>query len=108
MSPARYRRSPAEDRTWNGRVYDSKREMADAMKLAVLARHGKIANLREQVRYELIPKQGKERALVYIADFVWEEDGKEIVADSKGHRTEVYIIKRKLMKYLLGIEIMEL
>lgn len=41
------------------------------------------------------------------ADFVYLEHGKEIVEDTKGMRTQVYVMKRKLMKALYGITILE-
>ena len=46
-----------------------------------------------------MPKQKGERAVKYIADFVYIENGKTIVEDAKGFKTEKYIIKRKLFKY---------
>lgn len=107
MSPARYKRLPDEERTWNGRLFDSKKEMQWAQKFSLLAEHGKIHNLQFQVPFVLIAKDGTERAITYRADFVFTENGKQVVLDVKGHRTEVYKIKRRLMKALLGIEIEE-
>jgi hypothetical protein len=54
-------------------------------------------------------KRGKllEREVAYIADFVYTEDGKRIVEDSKGFKTKDFIIKRKLMLYMHGIRIKE-
>ena len=57
----------------------------------------------------LIPK-GKdgERAVKYIADFVYKENGQVIVEDVKGKKkTQVYILKRKLMLERHGIKILE-
>lgn len=85
---------------------------------------GTISELREQVKYNLLPAQyepdiitatGKhkrgrciERAVDYVADFVYiDADGKEVVEDSKGMRTKDYIIKRKLMLHRYGIRIIE-
>jgi hypothetical protein len=105
---ARYKRSPKEDRTWNGRVYDSKLEMVTAQKLHTLQAHGKIFDLKEQVPFELVPKDGKLRAIHYRADFTWIEDGELVVGDAKGHRTQLYTLKYRLMKHLHGITIREL
>jgi hypothetical protein len=64
----------------------------------------------------LIPKQigedGKvaERAAYYIADFVYTTcTGKKVVEDVKSPatRTDVYKIKKKLMRQKYGIEIKE-
>ncbi len=68
---------------------------------------GVIKNLQLQVKYEIIPKQDGERAAHYIADFVYESDGKIVVEDTKGFRTPDYILKRKLMLFRNGIRIKE-
>lgn len=93
-------------------TFDSVKEANVYAELDIRQRIGEIQNLRRQVSYELIPKQklsnGKtERAIKYIADFVYEEQGKTCVVDVKGFRTEVYKLKRKLMKYIHDIEIQE-
>ena len=94
--------------------YDSRKEHRRANELRLMQRAGLISNLREQVPYELIPTQhgadGKviERACYYIADFVYtDEDGNTVVEDTKGMRTDVYRIKRKLMLHVHGIRITE-
>ena len=57
--------------------YASRKEHRRANELKLLQKAGIISNLREQVRYELIPaqydKQGKliERSCSYVADFVY-------------------------------------
>jgi hypothetical protein len=71
-----------------------------------------IERLREQVPYELIPSQKvgtkvAERPCSYVADFVYLENGLEVVEDCKGMRTADYIIKRKLMLWVHGIRIKE-
>lgn len=107
MSPARYQRAPEKNRQWNGRVYDSKKEMRRARDLHVMQSIGVIANLQEQVRIELIPKQTGERATFWIADFTYLEGDVEVWEDCKGHRTEVYNIKRKLVLQRYGKKIRE-
>lgn len=97
---------------YNGEKYDSKNELNRCMELRLLEKAGKIKNLQRQVKYELMPSQkmnGKtiERPVVYIADFVYEENGQSIVEDVKGMKTKDYIIKRKLMLFLKGIKIRE-
>ena len=93
--------------------YDSKREARRARELRFQQMDGQIQNLREQVKFILIPaqhdKNGKllERACAYKADFVYEFKGQTIVEDSKGCRTKDYIIKRKLMLHVHGIRIVE-
>lgn len=96
-----------------GETYDSVKEYRRAKELELLEKGGVIKDLKRQVRFEIIPSQrgedGKvvERAVTYVADFVYFEDGKLVVEDTKGYRTKDYIIKRKLMRYLLGINIRE-
>ena len=94
--------------------YASRKEHRRANELRMLQRAGLITNLREQVPYELLPAQrspeGKllERALTYVADFVYtDEHGNTVVEDTKGVRTEVYRIKRKLMLKVHGICVTE-
>jgi hypothetical protein len=96
----------------NGIVFDSRREAKRYSELLMLERAGVIKNLELQKSFELIPSQeinGKvvERPCKYIADFVYEENGKTVVEDTKGMRTDKYIIKRKLMLYKYGIQIKE-
>lgn len=50
-----------------------------------------------------------ERECCYIADFTYlDENNNFIVEDTKGMRTDVYKIKRKLMLYVHGIKIIEI
>lgn len=97
--------------------YDSKKEKHRVDLLKLLEKQGEISNLKEQVKFELIPSQyevinGKKRCLEkscsYIADFTYcDVYGNFIVEDTKGFRTKDYIIKRKLMLSVHGIRIKE-
>lgn len=107
----------------DGLTFDSKKEHKRYNELLLLEQAGEIKNLRRQVRFLLIPtqrepkiigprggvKNGKllERECAYIADFVYTENGKIVVEDTKGLRTKDYIIKRKLMLYMHNIRIRE-
>ena len=103
----------------------------------MLQRAGKISNLELQKRYELIPaqyetvptgevykvgdKKGQpktkqvcvEQSVVYIADFVYTENGKTVVEDVKGFRDPSsatyakFVLKRKMMLWIHGIKIKE-
>ena len=97
----------------DGMTFDSLKEYRRFCELSLLQRAGAITDLERQVKFELIPSQkinGKvaERACTYVADFVYKENGKKIVEDTKGFRTKDYIIKRKLMLYVHGIRIKEI
>jgi hypothetical protein len=92
----------------DGMLFDSKREAARWQELKLLERAGEITELERQVEYELIPKQKGERAAKYIADFRYvDHEGKTVVEDTKGVKTPVYILKRKLMLWVHGIKVVE-
>lgn len=96
----------------NGTIFDSRRESTRWSQLVLMEKAGVISKLERQITFELIPKQrlknGKcERACKYILDFRYIKDGVTIFEDSKGMRCPSYIIKRKLMLYVHGIEIIE-
>lgn len=89
--------------SYKGIIYDSKKEAKRAYELDMMQRAGLIHNLERQKSFELQPSfksNGKTiRAITYIADFVYIQDGKTIVEDTKGFRTEVYRIKHKMFLY---------
>jgi hypothetical protein len=79
--------------------------------LKMLEKAGLIQDLQRQVKFELIPKQDGERAVHYVADFVYVEGGKKIVEDVKSAATKKnkeYVIKRKLLLWRHGIRIKEI
>ncbi len=92
----------------DGITFDSAKEARRYMELKLLERAGEISNLQRQVKYDLIPKRGKERSVTYIADFVYQEKGNTVVEDVKGVRTKEYILKRKLMNWVHDIQIKEI
>lgn len=99
--------------TRDGMTFDSQKEYRRFCELRLLERAGKVTDLQRQVKFELIPSQrigGKvvERACTYVADFVYTENGKKVVEDTKGFKTKDYIIKRKLMLLVHGIKIKEI
>lgn len=98
--------------TVDGQTFDSMKEYRRFRELRLLERAGQIAGLQRQVKFELIPAQridGKvvERACSYVADFVYTENGQQVVEDAKGMRTQEYRLKRKLMLWVHGIRIRE-
>ena len=99
--------------TRDGEDFDSIKEYRRFCELSLLAKAGKVTDLKRQVKFELIPSQridGKvvERPCSYVADFVYEnEKGRVVVEDTKGVRTDAYKIKRKLMLHKYGITIKE-
>lgn len=113
--------------TADGHTFDSKHEYQRYCELKLLERAGTITDLQMQVKFVLIPSQyepdtvkvlksGKEKVVKgklierecsYIADFVYQYNGKAVVEDSKGFRTKEYVLKRKMMLYFHGIRISE-
>ena len=87
--------------------YASKREAKRAADLRLLERAGTITQLKFQPRFLLIPKQGAERAVYYVADFSYWDGGEFIVEDAKGFKTDVYVLKRKLMLFVHKIQVRE-
>lgn len=101
----------AKKTTVDGIAFDSRKEASRYLTLKDMERKGLIGNLRRQVRYELVPPfdvDGKHyRPVFYVADFVYVEDGKEVVEDVKGMRTDVYRLKSKLFARRYGMSIKE-
>ncbi len=115
--------------------FDSKREYNRFCELHILLRQGSISDLERQVGFPLIPsvrekigiytrgeKKGQikygrviERGVSYVADFVYTDTktGEKVVEDAKGYRDpssapyKVFVIKRKLMLWLHGIQVKE-
>jgi hypothetical protein len=85
--------------------FRSKREALRYKDLRLLEQGGVIRSLTLQPRFPL--HIGDELITTYVADFRYLEAGKVVVEDCKGHRTREYLIKRRLMKALLGIEVRE-
>lgn len=89
--------APKEDRCYEGRVYHSKNEMLHAVKLDLLLKAGKIQRVEPQSRIPLIVN--KQPVCTMIVDFlVVNNDGTKEYHEVKGHPTEVWLLKRKLLK----------
>lgn len=107
--------------------FDSRKEARYYVYLRGLERRGGIQNLRRQVSFEIVPpvyedqvvhlktkdkivRKTVQPAVHYIADFVYEEDGKTKVIDVKSEATredKVYVLKKKMMRAFLGITVEE-
>lgn len=97
--------------TADGTKFDSLAELNRWAHLNMLQRGGHISDLRRQVVFEMVPSvkfAGAARArpaIRYIADFVYVEQGVEVIEDVKGVETPEFKLKRHLMKALLGLEV---
>ena len=124
--PAKYHNKPTERVTASGAIlrFDSQKEARRYDELAALEQAGKIRDLRMQVDFPLqgayTDTEGRRiRAIRYKADFTYmkqsfvDRDGEWqwalVVEDvkSRATRTKEYIMKRKLMKERLNINIQE-
>ena len=89
----------------NDGFFSSRGERGRWDELLMLQRAGEIFDLKRQVKFELLPSfeidGEKIRGIDYIADFTYRDslDGSRVVEDFKGHKTDVYKIKRKLFMH---------
>ena len=86
--------------------FDSIKESKRYNQLKILEKANLISELELQKKFELQPsyinnKGEKIRAIYYIADFYYYDElkNKYIVEDTKGYRTEVYKVKKKIFEY---------
>lgn len=105
--------------TYNGETYDSVKEYRRHDELKLLEKAGKIHGLERQKKFTLLPSQkdpktGKTllRGVSYVADFVYQIDGKTVVEDVKGYRGggayALFTLKKKMMLYFHGIFVKEI
>lgn len=98
----------------DGFYFDSAKEARRYGELKLMQKAGQISDLQMQVPFEVIPgvvseETGRvmQKPAAYVADFTYRKDGKFIVEDAKGYRTEGYKLKKKLMLWRHGIQIKE-
>lgn len=94
------------DRTVDGITFASKREAKRYRDLRLMERAGLITDFRRQRRWRL--EVNGVLIATYVSDFEYRTtDGEWVVEDVKGHRTNLYRLKRTLMRAIHGIEIRE-
>lgn len=86
--------------------FASKKEHADWCYLKQQERAGIITRLERQVKFDLTCNGQK--ICSFTADAIYFRNGQRVVVDSKGVKTPVYRLKKKLMKVLLNIEVIEI
>lgn len=97
----------------DGIKFDSKKEGARYYQLKDLFDKGEITNLTLQPKFNIAASvilDGKRKAIRrYMADFSYSDaDGNLVVEDVKGYKTELYKLKRHLVKEIHGIEVVEI
>ena len=90
----------------DGIDFDSEKEAGRYAELKMLEKAGVISDLKLQVPFELQPgfyyKGEKIQSIRYVADFVYMQDGKQVIEDVKSDGTrknKVYQLKKKMMLY---------
>lgn len=95
----RIRVAAKEDRTADGIVFASKREMGEYLNLKMLERAGILVSIALQPRFPLVVNGVK--IATYVGDFYCiDKDGVGFLYDAKGMKTEVYRLKSKLFHAL--------
>jgi hypothetical protein len=90
----------------DGRTFDSKKEAGVYAQLKLMERNGAVTKIELQAPYKL--EVNGVKICTYRADFVVTlKDGSVQVWDAKGFRTKEYRLKKKLMKALHNIDIVE-
>jgi hypothetical protein len=91
----------------NGIVFHSGKEARRYQDLIVLERAGKIRDLELQKRFDLVINGIK--ICTYVGDFYYfDEADLPVLEDVKGYKTQIYRLKRKLVKALYGLDIVEI
>jgi hypothetical protein len=105
-APSKYRNQKTE---CNGIQFDSRKEAGRYQELLMMQRAGQICHIEIQPRYDLVVNGSK--LGFYRADFRYEvvATGVQVTEDvkSKATKTAVYCLKKKLVKALYGVEIVE-
>lgn len=87
----------------DGITFDSKKESERYLMLKDMLKNKEIEDLQLQPKFLLqdsFKYKGKtEKKIYYIADFSYKKEGKLVVEDVKGKKTDVYKLKRKLFLY---------
>lgn len=94
----------------NGIKFDSIRERNRYIQLHAMEKSGLISELKLQPAYKLKAKIVSKgfpngRELTYRADFSYIENGVLVVEDVKGVETDVFKIKRALVKFFHDIDV---
>jgi len=100
--PSKWRNVPV---IVDGIRFASQREANRYAELKIELQAGEIADLELQKRFALCVNGV--HICDYIADFVYCRQGIPVVEDAKGKPTDVYKIKRALMRAIQGVEIVE-
>ncbi|CAG0964584.1 hypothetical protein ANRL3_01099 [Anaerolineae bacterium] len=86
-------------------TFASKREANRYAELKIELLAGEIAELELQKTFSL--DVNGVHICDYIADFVYQRNGAQIVEDAKGKATDLFVVKKALMRAIHGIDVIE-
>lgn len=95
----------AQPTTVDGIRFASKGEAMRYQELRLLEQAGQISGLELQPKFRL--EVNGVKIADYVADFRYTEAGQVVTEDYKGMKTPVYRIKKKLVKALHNVDILE-
>lgn len=100
----KYRSIPT---TVDGIRFPSIKEARRYQELKLLERAGEVCSLQLQPAYRI--EVNGETICKYVADFrYWDEKKQQmVVEDVKGYRTREFVLKKKLMRAVHGIDVLE-
>jgi len=90
------------------KIFDSKLEYNRYCHLRLLEAYGDISDLKLQTPFPIIWPGSKSIICTYIADFTYiKKSGERVVEDTKGFKTPIYKLKKKLVRDAYGVTILE-
>lgn len=89
----------------DGIMFASKKEAMRYKELKFMLQEQRISDLVLQPKFP-IEVNGK-KICNYFADFLYQENGKQVVEDVKGVKTSIYRVKKKLTEAIYNITIKE-
>ena len=102
----RFTVSPVEERTLDGIVFASKKEMKRYAELRLLARAGEVQDLELQPEFRV--SINGEHYCTYTADFAYTQNGQKVVEELKSTGTAkdaAYRLRKKAAELFYGIKI---
>ena len=104
MTAHKYHAKPTEV---DGVLFASRLEARRYAELKLLEQAGELRDLELQPRYPL--RINGQLICTYVADFrYWDvQQEREVVEDAKGVRTREFVLKKKLVKAVYGIDVEE-
>ncbi len=90
--------APADERTYNGRLYHSKSEMVFAQELDIQMKCGAIQNWIAQAAYPIRWPDGPLICKLVVDFEILNNDGTRTCYEVKGHETDIFKLKLKLFR----------